>query len=320
MRSAKRLYINAQPCTIVGVTPKGFLGLSNTRRIDLMLPIRARDRVAGAAKQRTDFFAEDFFWLQAVGRRRAGMTDAAIEAESAAAVAANLPETARRALAGEAPYVSAEPAGQGLSWMREVYRKPLLIVMAVVAITLLMACANLAGLLLARANARGREIMVRLALGAKRGRLIRQLLVEGALLSAAGAVAGVAVAWWGLRALLVLMNAGSSMPLEAAPDGRVLLFTIAVSLATTLLFALAPAVRATRVDVAHGLKQETPAVSGHRFGAVRVLVAVQIAVALPLVAGAILMSPHAGESPVGSGRVQRRESGGVRSLSRTKWL
>jgi macrolide transport system ATP-binding/permease protein len=287
----KTLYINTQPCTIMGVTPKSFLGLSTAHRIDLMLPVRARPLVAGATRQRLDyFFAQDFYWLQAVGRRHPGASDAAIEAEAAAAVEANLPETARRSLAGESPYVSAERAGQGLSGLRESYRNPLLIVMGVVAITLLMACANLAGLLLARANTRGREITVRLALGAGRGRLIRQLLVEGALLSAAGAISGIVIAWAGLRALLALMNSGWSMPLEAAPDGWVLAFTIAVSLVTTLLFALAPAVRATGVDVAHGLKQETPTVSGPRLGAVRVLVVAQVAVALPLVAGAILMS------------------------------
>jgi predicted permease len=285
----KTLFVNAQPCVIVGVAPRAFLGLSPTKRYDLMLPIRARDRVAGAAKQRVDWFADYFYWLQMVGRRRAGASDAAIEAEVGVTVGAHLPETALRSLAGETPYGSEEAAGQGISGIRESYRNPLMIIMGVVALTLLMACANLAGLLLARANARGREIMVRLALGAKRGRLVRQLLVEGALLSAAGGVAGIAVAHWGLLALLSLLSAGETTRLEASLDGRVLAFTAAVSIVTTLLFALAPALRATRVDVAHGLKEETPSISGQRFGAVRVLVAVQIAVALPLVAGAMLL-------------------------------
>jgi macrolide transport system ATP-binding/permease protein len=286
----KALFINAQPFTVVGVAPRAFLGLAPPRRFDIAIPIRARDRVAGAGKSRVDWLSDDFYWVQTIARRRTGISDAAIAAETGGIVAANLPDAARRTLAGETPYVSAAAAGQGLTTLREYYRNPLLIVMAVVALTLLMACANLAGLLLARANARGREILIRLALGAKRARLVRQLLVEGALLSAAGACAGLAVTHWGLQGLLALLNGGAADALEAPLDGRVLAFTAAVSMATTFLFALAPALRATRVDVAQGLKEETPATSGQRFGAVRMLVAAQIAVAVPLVAGAMLLS------------------------------
>jgi predicted permease len=282
----KTVYVNAQPCTIVGVAPRRFTGLTPTHGVDLFLPIQARDRVAGVAKERVDWFADYFFWVQTIGRRRVGVSDGAMESEAAAAIAANLPPEAQRLLGADSPYVSAEPAGQGLNGWREYYRKPLLLIMAVVALTLLMACANLAGLLLARANARTREIMVRLALGARRRRLVRQLLVEGALLATAGAVAGLLVSYVGVHALLSLFATRS---VEVTPDLRVLAFTIAVSVATTFLFALAPALRATRVDVAHGLKQETPSVSGQRFGAVRVLVAAQIAVALPLTAGALLL-------------------------------
>jgi predicted permease len=284
----RTLFVNGQPCTIVGVTPRRFIGLSTTRRTDLMLPIRARDRIAGAGKDRVPFFDDRFFWIQVVARRNA--PEAAIQAETAAVLGSNLPLSAWQGRAPETPHVSADPASQGLSAMRQSYRNPLLILMGVVAITLLMACANLAGLLLARASARGRELTVRLALGARRGRLVRQLLVEGALLSAGGALAGAAVGAWGLKALLAIMDAGGSRSLEIGLDGRVLAFTIGVSAATTLLFALAPALRATRLDLASGLKEETPTVAGPRFGAVRALVAVQIAVAVPLAAGAVLLT------------------------------
>jgi predicted permease len=289
----KTIYLNAHPCTIVGVAPKQFFGVSAggfnaTPRVDIMLPILAKRRVVGAGDRATDYFAPEQFWLQIMGRRNSPTP--AIEAEVAATVVANLAEQGRREMQGEPAYGSVESGSQGLTQLRTAYRNPLLIVTAVVGLTLLMACANLAGLLLARATARQKEILLRLALGAKRSRLIRQLLVEGALLSAAGATAGLAVAFAGVRALLAVVATGTSpIMLQVTPDLRVLAFTIAVTALTAFLFALAPAIRATRVDVASGLKQDTPASTGHRFGAVRTLVAAQIAVAVLLVTGAILL-------------------------------
>ena len=163
--------------------------------------------------------------------------------------------------------------------------------MAIVALTLLMACANLAGLLLARAAARKREIQLRLAVGASRFRLVRQLLAEGALLSCAGTAVGLLVAHQGVRLLLALVATGAApIPLAVGPDVRVLGFTAGVALLTTVLFALAPALRATRVDVASGLKEDTPSPPGSRFGAARLLVAMQVAVAVLLLAGATLFT------------------------------
>jgi predicted permease len=289
----KTIYLNAQPCAIIGVAPKRFFGVSAggfnaTPRVDVMLPILAKRRLLSAGERRTDYFSPDQFWLQMMARRKS--PSASMEAEVGATISANLPDERRREMEGEAPYGSIESGSQGLSYLRKQYRNPLLIVMAVVGLTLLMACANLAGLLLARATARRKEIMVRLALGAKRARLIRQLLVEGALLSGAGAVAGLAVAYAGVGALLSLVSTGMSpVTVQVAPDARVLAFTIAVTALTAFLFALAPAIRATRVDVAGGLKQDTPGDAGQRFGAVRTLVAAQIAIAVLLVTGAILL-------------------------------
>jgi putative ABC transport system permease protein len=156
----------------------------------------------------------------------------------------------------EMPRVYFDPGSQGLDRLRLTYQRPLLILMAV-GLKLLMACANLAGLLLARATARQREIMVRLAVGASRGRLVRQLLVEGLVPSAIGTAAGMGFAWWGVRALVALVSTGMvPIPVTVTPDLRVLCFTIAVSLLTTFLFGLAPAIRATRVDVAGSLREE----------------------------------------------------------------
>jgi predicted lysophospholipase L1 biosynthesis ABC-type transport system permease subunit len=161
-----------------------------------------------------------------------------------------------------------------------------------VALALLMACANLAGLLLARATVRRKEITLRLALGAGRFRLVWQLLVEGALLSLGGAAAGLLLAFWGVHALLALVSSGPyAIPLQVRPDVRILGFTAAISLLTTVLFGLAPALRATRLDLAPAMKEDTPLAAGsRRFAPVRMLVAAQIAVALLLVSGAELFT------------------------------
>lgn len=161
--------------------------------------------------------------------------------------------------------------------------------MAIVVAALLMTCANLAGLLLARATSRGKEIAFRLAVGANRMRLLRQLLVEGAMLSAAGGLAGLLLARAGLSALVAMEAAPAAM--ASSPDTQVLAFTAAVALVATLLFALAPAIRATRVDVAHAMKDDQAISTGRaRLLSVRVLLAVQIAVALVLVGGAGLFA------------------------------
>lgn len=292
----KTLYVNGQPCIVIGVTPREFFGVSaggfmRTPEVDITLPIRSRERMQGSGHQRVNWFGDDLFWVQVMARLNPEKGETAAGNELAAIVSAGLPETARSIMGSETPRIFLEPGGQGLDSLRRVYRRPLLILMVVVALTLLMACANLAGLLLARATARQREIMLRLAVGASRWRLVRQLLVEGALLSAAGAIAGVAFAFWGVRALLALLASGSTpIPLAVSPDARVLAFTVAVSLAATFLFAVAPAIRATRVDVASGLKEDTPAVRMRRFGGGPVLVAVQVAVAVVLLAGATLFT------------------------------
>ena len=291
----KTLYLNGQPCAVIGVTPKVFFGVSAggfmmTPNVDVMLPIRWRERLEGAGAAKNDWFGNGFFWIQVMGRLDPRVTGIA-RSELAAMVAGNLAEGNRHELGAELPHVYFDPGGQGLDTLRQVYRKPLLILMVVVGLTLLMACANLAGLLLARAHARQREIMLRLAVGASRGRLVRQLLLEGAVLAGAGAAAGLAFAWWGVRMLLALVATGASpIPIDVTPDARVLAFTVAVSLATTFLFALAPALRATRVDVAAGLKEDIPIAGPHRFAAGRSLLAVQVAVALVLLAGATLFT------------------------------
>jgi predicted permease len=180
------------------------------------------------------------------------------------------------------------PASKGHSHLREQFSKPLLALMGMVGLVLLISCSNLANLLIARATARQKEIAVRLALGASRGRIVRQLLLEGVLLSLAGGAVGVALALWIDRALLAFLPSSvAAMTLSAKPDARVLLFTLAVSIVTGLTFGLAPAWQASRPQLAATLKDQAGAVIGGAAVALRKgLVTAQVALSLLLLIGA----------------------------------
>jgi predicted permease len=180
------------------------------------------------------------------------------------------------------------PAGRGLSRLRREFSLSLRILMAVVGAVLLIACANLANLLLARAAARQKEFAVRLAVGAGHRRLIRQLLTESVLLACLGGIAGVLLAWWGSRLLVLMASAGSEpLPLDVTPDARILGFTLFVSLLSAVIFGTAPALRAARIEpnsALKGGKGAAQATSQSPFG--KALVVVQVALSLLLLVGA----------------------------------
>ena len=283
----------------MGVTAREFFGVSvigmhTAPEIDITLPIAEREQIEGGPLAGLDWFGGDLCWVQMMGRLKPGVSAAAAAAQLAPLVLANLPDAPARELRGQAMRVEAAPGSHGLGYAAKLYKNPLTVMAGVVGLSLLMACANLAGLLLARAVARRREITIRLAVGAGRGRLVRQLLMESALLSAAGAGAGLLLGRWGLQTLLAVAKAGRfALPVDIHLDLRVLGFAAAVSVLTTLLFGLAPALRATRVDLAHGLKEDAPLrpARGRLAGGLgggQALVMVQIAVALLLTVGATL--------------------------------
>jgi predicted permease len=184
------------------------------------------------------------------------------------------------------------PGGTGSTALRNQFRRPLLVLMALVGLVLLIACANIANLLLARASARQREIAVRLAIGAGRGRIIRQLLTESALLSSCGAALGIGLAWFGSSFVVELFSSGQNYPvmLDVAPHGHVLIFTILVAVATAMLFGIAPAFRATSAGpvfaLRGALKDASTQVAGSRTRLASTLVVLQVSVSLLLLVGA----------------------------------
>lgn len=247
--------LNGWPVTIVGVAEPRFEGLTPGRKIDLWLPISVR---AGLMPRWTpDQDDAGSWWIVILARLKPGVSPA--QAQAAASLLyqdETLHEQKPVFAAADAPGIDLTSAQSGLQGGRKNILQPLYLLMMVVAVVLLIACANIAGLLLARATARGKEIAVRLTLGARRGRLIAQLLVESLVLSLSGGVLGLLVATWGARGLLLMTDRDGTGTLPFAPhlDARVLAFTTAIALVTGVIFGLSPALRSLRVDLAPALK------------------------------------------------------------------
>jgi predicted permease len=290
----KTLRVEGHVFEIVGVTPPSFFGVDVGRSFDLALPLCAEQIVGGELSL---IPRPDGWWLAAFGRLKPGVTadQAATELQglSAGIFRSTLPvkyspEDAKSYLDFK---LSAFSSPAGVSGLRTRYESPLWILLSITGLVLVIACANLANLLLARASARGREMAVRLALGASRPRLVRQLLVESLLLAALGAAAGVVVARAASRALVALLDAGRNViTLDVQADWRVLAFTAALGVLTVLLFGLAPALRASRTAPGAVMKAAGRGLTADRarFGTSRVLVATQVALSLVLIVGALL--------------------------------
>jgi predicted permease len=294
----RKILVNNYPMTIVGVSARGFSGIDPTRSPALRIPLQMKPVVVPEwAWVRID--DPRTRWVQVFARLKPGYT-----VESARAPLQTLflqirqHEMTLEGAKNWSPYIReqfmkgqlrVEAAAIGYSPLRNDFSTPLLVLMCMVGLVLLIACANVANLLIARAFARQREIAVRLSLGASRGQLVRQLLIESLLLSCAGGALGLLLAVWMTRGLIGLVPTdGNALLIRAEPDWRILGFTFALTLVTGLVFGLLPALRASRPDTWSTLKDTVGAVAGaggHLFLR-KGLVAAQVALSFLLLFGA----------------------------------
>jgi predicted permease len=289
----KRISIEDVPATVAGVAPDGFFGIELGYRTQVWVTLATEPAIHHTTRRGG---------VSLMGRLKPGVSMERARAELAVLYRQSVDEiTLRRDPNWSRVTFELEPAGAGLSRadppagrLRDRFSKPLLFLMAIVGLLLLIACTNVASMLLARGAARRREMALRVSLGAGRLRLVRQALTESLLLSVAGSLCGVVVAYFGAGALLRIVTTGRNrIDLAIEPDLHVLLFTAGAALLTGLLFGLAPALRAMAVEPASSLRSAGKAGEtrlGRLFG--KALVAAQVALSVVLLSAAGLFAGH----------------------------
>jgi predicted permease len=289
----RTIRLDGKPFEILGITPARFFGMDVGRRFDVAVPICTRPMF----NPQGDLDRRDSWFLAAMGRLKPGVTAEQATAQLTAISAGIFQTTVspnytpKDAEIYEAFKLGAFPAGGGVSTLRRSYETPLWVLLATTGLVLLIACANIANLNLAHATAREREMAVRLAIGASRGRIVRQLLAESLLLASCGAFLGALLAQWLSRFLVAFLSTDSNqLFIDLKPDWRVLGFTAALAVGTSILFGLTPAIRATRTPLTAALKAGSRGSTdtAERFGLRRALVVVQVALSLVLLVGALL--------------------------------
>jgi predicted permease len=289
----KTITLNGQSVEVIGVTPPGFFGVEVGRAYDIAVPLCSHT-VLG---QERDWLTNGLtWWVTVIGRMKPDQSleqlNTALRSASVATFEATMPADIQPADATDYRVLtlSATPAATGLSLLRGRYGDPLLILLITTALVLLVACTNLANLILARASAREQEFSLRLAIGASWRRLVRQLMVENALLAAAGALAGLALGALLSRFLIQFLDPGLSLELHT--DTRMIGFMALTSILTCLIFGLIPAWRASRVAAADAMKAGARTLAGGRAGTWtrRSLVVAQVALSLVLAFGALLFA------------------------------
>ncbi len=291
--------IQAKPFTVIGIAPPGFFGDRVTENPpDFWMPIQTEPYVSGEANSILHHAEEH--WLYPLGRVRAGTNVAALQTKLSGLLRQWIASRSQLIANGGSAllpkmHVVLAPGGGGIENMQQETGKGLKMLMILSSFVLLIACANIANLLLARASTRRAEVAVRMALGAGRRRVMRQILTESVLLSLIGGVVGLAVAYTGSHTLLALaFPEAHNMPIDTSPSLPVLGFAFLVSLLTGVLFGLAPAWFATRAHPAEALRGVNRSTRDHSSLPQKALVVVQVALSVMLIAGAILMSKSLG--------------------------